>query len=86
MVLVKRASAAQVAVSVQVPVPLIMVTRAVVLPVLATVQTPAVPVTVMVGTAVELVVAVTVKVDRYDALAGAPVKVTVGAASVASVV
>ena len=72
------------AVNEHVPVPLIIVTVAVAkVPVTApTVQTPAVP--VMVGAAATagraLVVAVTVKVDWYAELAGAPVNVTVGVA------
>jgi hypothetical protein len=56
----------------QVPVPLVIVTR---LPV-----TPHAPVTVITAALVALLVAETVKVDSYLAVAGAPVKVTVGVA------
>ena len=80
MALVKKGSANQFALSTQLPVLLIMETVALALAAVPltepTVQTPAVP--VMVGRVLELVVAVTVKVDRYGALAGAPVKVTTG--------
>ena len=82
---VKKASAAQFAVSVHVPVPLVMVTVAVALaaepPTAPTVQTPAVP--PMVGMLLEFVVAVTTNVVLYGALAGAPVKVTVGTSGIA---
>jgi hypothetical protein len=64
---------AHAAFTVQVPVPLFIVTK---LP--ATVQTLAV-VDIMVGVTPEFCVVATVKVDTYAALAGAPVKVTVGA-------
>jgi hypothetical protein len=77
-----------VAVSAHVPVPLIMVTVALALaavPVTApTVQTPAVP--AMVGIVEAFVVAATGKLVLYTWLAGAPVKVTVGAIFVAVVV
>jgi hypothetical protein len=73
-------SAAQVAVSVQVPVPLVIVTSALafagVPPTAPTVHIPEVP--VICGIVLALVVAVTVKLVLYAALAGAPVKVTVG--------
>ena len=59
------------AVSVHVPVPLVMVT---VLPVIEHA-----PPAVNVGDVLALVVEATVKVDWNAALAGAPVKVTVGA-------
>lgn len=74
------ASAAQVAVRVQVPVPLDIVTRALafagVPPTVPTVQTFGVP--VICGIVLALVLALTVKLVLYAALAGAPVKVTVG--------
>ena len=76
------ADAAQVAVIVQVPVPLIMVTgaEAGLIPLtVPTVQTLGVP--VMVGVTAAFVVAVTVKLAPKSAEAGAPVKVTVGLAS-----
>jgi hypothetical protein len=43
------------------------------------------PLDVITAVVLEFVVAVTPKVDRYGAVAGAPVKVTVGAASLAVV-
>ncbi len=67
--------------------PVIMVTRAVagLVPVMVpTVQTPAVP--LIVGATPAFVVAVTVKVAASGAVAGAPVKLTVGVASAAFVV
>jgi hypothetical protein len=75
--------AAQLAVSEQVPVPLFMVTVAVAgeVPLTApTLQTPGVPVMVGAIAPRALVVAETGNVDWYAALAGAPVKVTVGVA------
>ena len=79
----KKVTAAQFAVSKQLPVPLVMVTKALALvgvPVTApTVQTP---VGVIVGMMPAFVVAVTVKLVLYAAVAGAPVKVTVGAIGV----
>jgi hypothetical protein len=65
-------SAAQVAVSEQTPVPLLIVTR------LVTMEHA--PAAVMTAVVLALVVAVTVNVDPKAALAGAPVKVTVGVA------
>src|SRR6202035_5745055 len=64
-------SAAQFAVMVQVPVPVVIVT---VVPLIE--QGPLV---VIAAFELALVVAVTVKVDWYGAVAGAPVNVTVGA-------
>ncbi len=75
--------AGQLAVTVQVPVPVSIVTFAVVVPVVATLHTPAVP--EIVGSAVELVVAVTPNGALYAALAGAPVSDTTGVASAAAV-
>jgi hypothetical protein len=63
---------------VHVPVPLVIVT---VVPLIE--QEPA---AAMVGVIPEFVVAVTVNVDWYGAVAGAPVKFTVGAALAAVVV
>ena len=70
-------SAAQLAVRLQVPVPLVMVTMAPVIEQL--------PEAVMVAVVLALVVVVTVNVDWKLALAGAPVKVTVGVAFAAVV-
>ena len=70
-------SAAQVAVRLHVPVPLVMVT---VLP-----ATEQAPLAVMTAVVLALVVVATVKLELYTALAGAPVKVTVGVALVAVV-
>ena len=70
-------SAAQVAESKQVPVPLIMVTA---VPVFEQA-----PLLVITGMVLALVVAATVKPLLYAALDGAPVKVTVGAILVAAV-
>ena len=73
-------SVAQLAVRLQVPVALVIVTVAVALagvPLTApTEQTPAVP--VIAGIVLALVVALTAKVAWLGAPAGAPVKVTVG--------
>ena len=70
-------SAAQLAFRLQVPVPLFMVT---VLP-----EMEQTPVAARVAVVLALVVAGTGKVDLEAALAGAPVKVTVGAVFVAAV-
>jgi hypothetical protein len=70
--------AAQFAVIVQVPLPSVIVT-----------VVPAIeqePVAVMVGVMPEFVVATTVKLDWYVAVAGAPVKVTVCASRDVAVV
>jgi hypothetical protein len=73
-------SPAQVADSVHVPVPLIIVTRALAFAgvplTVPTVHTPVVP--VICGMVLAFVVALTVKLVLYAALAGAPVNVTVG--------
>ncbi len=70
-----------------VPVPLVMVTVAVALAgVPPTGPTEQTPVGVMVGMTLAFVVAVTVKVLPKTALAGAPLKPTVGVASEAIVV
>ena len=77
----------QAAVIVHVPVPLIIVTSAVagLTPCwLLIVHTPAVP--LIVGAMPALVVAVTVNWAPFIAVAGAPVKLTVGVANVAAVV
>jgi len=65
-------SAAQLAVRVHVPVPLVIVTR---LPVIE--QTPA---AVRLGVVLAFVVAESVNCDLYTAVTGAPVNVTVGIA------
>jgi len=70
-------SAAQLAVRLQVPVPLVMVTMVPVIEQL--------PEAVMIAVVLALVVVVTVNVDWKLALAGAPVKVTVGAICKAAV-
>ena len=83
----KPPPADQAAVSRQLPVPLIIVIGAVagLVPLTApTVQIPAVP--AIVGTTPAFVVAVTTKLLPKTALAGAPVKVTVGGGDPASVV
>lgn len=65
--------AAHDASTVQVPVPLFIVTRSPL-----TVQTPVV-FDVILGVTPEFCVVATLKVDKYTELVGAPVKVTVGA-------
>ena len=66
-------SVAQVAVSVQVPVPLFIVT------VVPLIEQVAAGVAVIVGVMPEFCVVATVNVDKYAAYSGAPVKVTFGA-------
>jgi hypothetical protein len=71
------ASAAQLAARLHAAVPLVMVTR------VPAMEQP--PLAVITAVVLAFVVVATVKVDWYAALAGAPVKVTVGAIFVAVV-